>query len=96
MTPPSVLDRVCLPFFELTTGATSAGAVLTAEESARMDDVAALGMPIVVKTMLGGSPATGVYSYGLNNGFPTFVAVGPSFSMILMKHPEYGWMFAMQ
>lgn len=87
---------VRLPAVELTTNATSTGSPLTSEESARMEELAALGLPIVVKTMLEGSPASGVYSYGVSQGMHAFVAVGPSFSMILMKHPQYGWVFVMQ
>lgn len=49
---PKYLPGVCLPVVELTTVATTEGAALTEEESARMDEVAALGVPIVVNTVL--------------------------------------------
>lgn len=48
------LPGVCLPVVELSTEPTTEGAVLTAEESAKLDKVAALKLPIIVKFNLAG------------------------------------------
>lgn len=52
------LPGVCLPVVELTTEPTAEGAVLTAEESAKLDAVATLKLPIIVKCNIGSPIAT--------------------------------------
>lgn len=89
---PKYLPGVCLPVVELTTVGTSGGAALTAEESAKMEEVAALGLPIIVKAMVGGTiPASGVYSYA-NMGYPVFTATSSGMQFTVAKI-EGIWVF---
>ena len=89
---PKYLPGVCLPVVELSTVGTSDGAALTAEESAKMEEVAALGLPIIVKAMIGGAiPASGVYSYA-NMGYPVFTATSPGMQFTVAKI-EGIWVF---
>lgn len=46
------LPGVCLPVVEIATQPTDEGAPLTAEESAKMDEVAAMGLPIVCRAKI--------------------------------------------
>lgn len=49
---PKFLPGVCLPVVEIATQPTDEGAPLTAEESAKMDEVAAMGLPIVCRVKI--------------------------------------------
>ena len=90
--PGVCLPGVCLPVVELSTVGTSDGAVLTAEESAKMEEVSALGLPIIVKAMIGGAiPASGVYSYA-NMGYPVFTATSSGMQFTVAKI-EGIWVF---
>lgn len=93
---PKYLPGVCLPVVELTTAPTEQGAQMSAEESAKLDEALALGLPIAVKgTMPDGTYASGVYSFGYSQGVPVFASVAPGFTIAMMKHPGYGWIAIM-
>ena len=67
---PKYLPGVCLPVVELTTVGTSSGAALTAEESAKMDEAAALKLPCIIKNPI----FTGVYMFTDSGGIISFGA----------------------
>lgn len=61
---PKFIPGAVLPVVELSTVATAEGAALTAEESARMDEVAAMGVPIVVSTVVDGIDTKAILNLG--------------------------------
>ncbi len=87
-----------LPVVELTTAPTSEGAALTAEESAKMDELAAMGMPCIVKYPIGNGNAAGVFTMitGTLDGTEITgfqVDCGNSYSLMRADGP---WMFMVQ
>lgn len=84
-----------LPVVELSTVPTVEGAALTAEESAKMDEVATAGGPIVVRfTDPAAGQICGVFYFIAIAGFSGFVIMMAGNIQITIAKPESGdWLF---
>ena len=74
----ATLRKRTLPVVEIATEISSNEAVLNAEDGAKLDDVIALGMPVVIKAIYYGSPSAAVYSVGSIQGMPMLFTAFPN------------------
>ena len=84
------LPGVCLPYVEITTQPSPDGAALTAEESAKMDEIDALGLPMVASFTLIEKKMTAVFGHS-TDGF-LFTLQGYDF---LIANMDGTWVFMM-
>lgn len=76
--PAHKYDGVTLPVIEISTPISSYQVALNAEDGAKLDEVVALGIPVVIKAMYFGSPSAAVYSVGSIEGMPTMFTPMPT------------------
>ena len=88
----ALLKNMCLPVVEITTEISSSEVVLNADDSAKLNEVVTLGMPVVLKAMYYGSPSAAVYSIGSVQGMPMMFTSMPG-GYLAVINTGSAWMF---
>ena len=89
----ATLKNRTLPVVEITTEINASEAVLNAEDSAKLDEAVALGMPVVLKAVYYGSPSAAVYSIGSVQGMPMMFTSMPGSGYLAVINTGSAWMF---